>query len=56
MQDNYEKLILTITRFSDEDVITTSDRNNAYRELSELDDSGGRTPPGTTNSFPSSFF
>ena len=36
MKEKYEKSILTITRFSDKDVITTSDRNNAYRSLSEL--------------------
>ena len=44
MKGKYEKSILTITLFSDEDVITTSDRNNAYRELDDLSDSGERTP------------
>lgn len=36
MKEKYERIELKITRFSDEDVITTSDRNNAYRSLSEL--------------------
>ena len=45
MKDKYEKTILTITRFSDEDVITTStDRNNAYHDLGALSDQGGRIP------------
>lgn len=47
MKQPYEKSVLTITCFSEEDVITTStlDRNNAYRELSQLDDSGDRLAP-----------
>ena len=45
MKQQYEKTVLTITRFSDEDVITTSDRNNAYRELSQLNDNGERMAP-----------
>lgn len=32
MKEKYEKSILIITRFSDEDVITTSDWNNASFE------------------------
>jgi hypothetical protein len=42
MKEKYEKSILTITRFSDKDVITTSDTNNAFRMLSELFGGGGR--------------
>ena len=37
MKQAYEKIELKITRFSDEDVITTSDRNNAYLEQNALD-------------------
>lgn len=44
MKQKYEKTVLTITRFSEEDIITTSDRNNAYRRLSELNDESGRSP------------
>ena len=44
MKEKYEKSILTITRFSDKDVITTSDTNNAFRMLSELFDTDNRTP------------
>lgn len=36
MKQQYERLELTITRFSDEDVITTS-VNNAYVEENVLD-------------------
>lgn len=42
MKEKYEKSILTITRFSDKDVITTSDTNNAFKMLSELFDRGGK--------------
>ncbi|WP_405345114.1 hypothetical protein [Ruminococcus sp.] len=42
MEEKYERIELKITRFSDEDVITTSDRNNAYMDLSDLDDQGGK--------------
>ena len=45
MKGKYEKSILTVTLFSDEDVITTSDINNAYTELDDLNDSGGRMAP-----------
>lgn len=45
MKEKYEKSILIITRFSDEDVITTSeDRNNAYNKLSELSSTSDREP------------
>lgn len=39
MKLQYEKAVLTITAFAEEDVITTSavDRHNAYRSMSELD-------------------
>nr|WP_316621612.1 hypothetical protein [uncultured Ruminococcus sp.] len=47
MKQKYEKSILTITRFSDEDVITTSDRNNAYKSLSELNAQEERAVPQT---------
>ena len=48
MKQEYEKIVLNITVFACEDVITTSsvDRNNAYTELSQLDDTSGRTPGG----------
>ena len=42
MKEKYEKSFLIITRFSNEDVITTSDRNNAYMDLTDLDDQGGK--------------
>lgn len=46
MKQKYEKSILTITRFSDEDVITTStDRNNAYKTLSQLNNQDERQVP-----------
>ena len=32
MKEKYERIELTVTRFSGEDVITTSDRNNASFE------------------------
>ena len=45
MKEKYERIELTVTRFSDEDVITTSDTNNAYRSLSELNaNEDGRSP------------
>lgn len=48
MKQKYEKSILTITRFSDEDVITTSeDRNNAYRTLEQLNQKEARNPVPT---------
>ena len=36
MKEKYERIELTVTRFPKEDIITTSDINNAYRMLSEL--------------------
>ena len=38
MKQDYERILLTITQFDEEDVITTSmfDRNNAYQDMSEL--------------------
>lgn len=47
MKQKYEKTILTITFFAEDDVITTSeyDRHNAYRRLSDLNDSGDRLVP-----------
>ena len=47
MKEKYERIKLKITRFSDEDVITTSDRNNAYRSLSELNAQEERAVPQT---------
>lgn len=45
MKKQYERIKLEITRFDDEDVITTSDINNAYRSLSDLNaDEDVRTP------------
>ena len=46
MKQEYEKAILNITPFDEEDVITTSgvDRNNAYNDINDLDESGGRIP------------
>lgn len=40
MKQKYEKTLLIITRFTDEDVITTSDINNAYTDLEELNEQG----------------
>lgn len=46
MKQPYEKTKLTITRFLDEDVITTSaDINNAYQSLSDLNDEGSPVAP-----------
>lgn len=46
MKQSYENTVLTITRFLDEDVITTStDTNNAYQSLSDLNDSDERVVP-----------
>ena len=45
MKEKYEKTVLNVTRFTKSDVIATSeiDRNNAYRQLGDLE-SSGRTP------------
>lgn len=46
MKQQYEKTVLTITRFAEEDVIITSaDRNNAYQNLDQLNDTGERIAP-----------
>ena len=48
MKQQYEKSVLQITRFPDDDVITTSyvvDKNNAYRGLEELNKEGTRMLP-----------
>ena len=48
MRERYERSVLTITQFSEEDVITTSyvvDRNNAYRGLEDLNKEGTRMLP-----------
>lgn len=49
MKEKYERLSLTVTLFDEEDVIVTStyDRNNAYRNIDDLGNSGGRQVPGT---------
>ena len=46
MKQEYNRTVLTITEFDEEDVITTSspDRNNAYHSLSDLDDIGNGSP------------
>ena len=53
MKPEYERILLTITQFDEEDVITTSiDTNNAYQDISEMldRDKGGRpVPPGPWN-------
>ena len=54
MKEKYEKSILTITRFSNEDVITTSDRNNASFEVKVFEDVASTarevpTPPRSWN-------
>ena len=45
MKEKYESLKMSVTEFDVEDVITTSDRNNAYVDISELDKAGGRPVP-----------
>ena len=50
MKREYERLILAITHFDSEDVITTSietDRNNAYQDIMEMTSkgNGGRDVP-----------
>ena len=47
MKEKYESLAITVTEFDTEDVITTSDRNNAYRDISDLYRQDSRpVPPG----------
>lgn len=46
MKQQYEKTTLTIIYFLDKDVITTSgDTNNAYQNLSDLDNTDERLVP-----------
>lgn len=49
MKQMYERIVLTVTKFDCEDVITTSamDKNNAYQDLSEMltNDNAGRSAP-----------
>lgn len=51
MKQEYERLTLTVTRFDEEDTITTStyDRNNAYTALSDLE--GGKAVPEVPGSW-----
>ena len=53
MKQEYNRTVLTITEFDEEDVITTSspDRNNAYFDISALDSNGADSPapPGAWN-------
>ena len=46
MKQEYNRTVLTITEFDEEDVITTSEvnRNNAYRSFSELEGIGNGSP------------
>lgn len=49
MKEEYERLTLSVTQFDVEDVIVTSvyDRNNWYTNITDLDNTGGKTaPPG----------
>lgn len=49
MKQAYERLVLTVTRFEEDDVIMTSeiDRNNRYVDLSDLNNKSSRDlPPG----------
>ena len=45
MKEKYESLKMSVTEFDAEDVITTSDRNNAYVDVSQLDDIASRAVP-----------
>ena len=45
MKEKYESLIICVTAFDEEDVITTSDYNNAYQEINDLGTETGRRPP-----------
>ena len=53
MKENYEAIVMTVTVFDENDVIVTSevDRNNAYQNLSDLNDEDGRTPVQMPPSF-----
>ena len=48
MKEKYEKVQLTITRFSNKDVITTSDINNWNTDLSKLSNTSDRNPMNPT--------
>lgn len=48
MKEKYEKSFLIITRFSNEDVITTSDRNNAHFEEKIFEDAASSAEPVPT--------
>ena len=45
MKEKYESLKMSVTEFDVEDVITTSDRNNAYVDVSQLDHIDSRAVP-----------
>ena len=49
MKEKYERIELTVTRFSGEDIITTSDTNNAHIEQNLLEKAANeaRTPVPT---------
>ena len=51
MKETYEKTVLTVTLFAEDDVIVTSevDRNNAYRSLTDLSGEGSRDVPVNPN-------
>ena len=48
MKQEYNRTVLTITEFDEEDVITTSDvftdKNNAYNDIRDLDSSAAPPP------------
>ncbi len=48
MKQEYNRTVLTITEFDEEDVITTSDvftdKNNAYNDIRDLDEIGNGSP------------
>ncbi len=49
MKEKYDRAEFTVTEFDEEDVITTSviDRNNAYWDISALDNNNSRAVPGS---------
>ena len=46
MKETYESLKMSVTEFDVEDVITTSDRNNAYMSITDLDKPNVPVPQG----------
>ncbi len=48
MKEKYERITFSITRFSNEDVITTSDRNNAHFEEKIFEDAASSAGPVPT--------